>query len=126
MAKVVKKVPKKKGKDNSDKGIKVEVVKKNNLEKTEEVVKDTIGNSDREDEDEVSEKQIKHNMALVGMTKGYSYNMGNYESAKITCSIRVPCKNTDEDIMDEMNRISELLEEQLEFEANELLGDEEE
>lgn len=125
MAKVVKKVPKKKGKDNSAKGVRVEVLKKNNLEKTEEVVKDTLGNSDIRDEDEEAEEQIKYNRALIGMSKGYSYNMGNYESAKITCSIKVPCKNTDEDIMDEMNRISELLDEQLEFEANELLGEEE-
>lgn len=124
MAKVAKKIPKKKvvGKDNTSKGVKVSVVKKDNFEKTEEVIKDTIGDEDIE---EMEEEALKNNKALVGMSKGYSYNMGNYESARISCSIKVPCNNTDEDIMDEMNRISELLEEQLEFEANELLGEEE-
>lgn len=124
MAKVAKKLPKKKTstKDHSEEGVKVSVVKKDNFEKTEEVIKDTIG--DGEDEEELEEKLIKDNMALVGMSKGYSYNMGNYESARISCSLKVPCKNDDEAILDEYNRISELLDEQLEFESSELLGEE--
>lgn len=105
--------------DHSDEGVKVSVSRRDNYYKTEETVK---GDALQEDYDN-KENPMNKNQTMVGLSKGYSFNMGNFESAKISCWITVPCENNDEAIMDELARLSSLLDEQIEFEANELDGD---
>lgn len=102
--------------DHTEEGVKVSVIKRDNYTKSEEVVK---GEAIEEDFDG-KENPTRSSETIVGLSKGYSFNMGNFESAKISCWISIPCKNDDEEIMDTMARISSLLDEQIEFEANEL------
>ena len=102
--------------DHTDEGVKVSVIKRDNYTKSEEVVK---GEAVEEDFDG-KENPTRGSETIVGLSKGYSFNMGNFESAKISCWISTPCKNDDVAIMDEMERISRLLDEQIEFEASQL------
>lgn len=120
--KVRKVKPSVKAKDNTSKGVKVSVTKRNNATKEEECIKgEKLENSEGLKPEHFN---LNANQTSVGMSKGYSFNMGNYESAKVSCWINLPCENTDADIQDTLDRISGLLDEQLEFEANELDSEE--
>ena len=126
MSKEVKKTVRKrkpaKPVDHTEEGVKVSVVKRDNYSKTEELIKGEAIESD--DSMELNDVVPKEKEATVGLSKGYSFNMGNFESARINCWISVPCKNDDTEIMDTFARVSELLDEQIEFEANELDSEE--
>lgn len=56
----------------------------------------------------------------VGLNKGYTINLGNYESAKISCWITRICDDNDVSVMDTLGEISQLIDEQIEFEISEL------
>ena len=109
-----------KAKDNSDKDVKVSVeVDKREADgtKTTENVKGVVVDN-VEDLDPISE--IPDNTVVVGQSKGYTINLGNYESARINCWISKKTQDDEVSIMDTMAEISQLLDEQLEFEIEEL------
>lgn len=109
-----------KAKDNSDKDVKVSLeVDKRNADgtKTTENVKGVVVDN-VEDLDPISE--IPDNTVVVGQSKGYTINLGGYESARINCWISKKTKDDEVAIMNTMAEISQLLDEQLEFEIEEL------
>lgn len=115
--KLTKKVPK--GVDHSEESVEVsvEVTKREvNGERTTTQIKGAIS----EDEELNPTEKANEDLATVGLSKGITVNLGNYESARISCWISKPCKNDDKVMMDTMAEISTLLDEQLEFEVNEL------
>ena len=121
---MAKKVIKKKkplkadAKDNTSKGVKTTVTLKENDygKKTEYINK---GEHIEEQEEEILGEN-DNNLAVVKLSKVLTVNLGNYESAKIGCSITRKCKDTDEVIMQTFADVSTLLDEQIEFEVAEL------
>lgn len=63
---------------------------------------------------------LKAGTALVGCSKGYTINLGGYESARIQCWITKTSKDDETSIMQTFSDISEMLDNQLEFETSEL------
>lgn len=61
--------------------------------------------------------------ALVGLSKGCTINMGNYQSAKIDCWISRVCPDNEKDIMDNLADIGIMLDEQIEYESSKLNED---
>lgn len=106
-------------KDHSEEGVEVsvEVTKREaNGERKTTQVKGAV----TEDEELNVAQEQKPEIATVGLSKGMTINLGNYESARISCWISKPTKTDDKSIMDTMAEISTLLDEQLEFEISEL------
>lgn len=66
---------------------------------------------------------ISEDQAIVGLSKGCTRNMGNYESARIDVSLTVICKNNEVEIMNTLADISQKLDEQLEFEVSSLVNE---
>lgn len=58
--------------------------------------------------------------AIVGLSKGLTINLGGYESARINCWISKISNDDETSIMDSLVQISEMLDEQLQFEIDEL------
>lgn len=56
----------------------------------------------------------------VGLSKGLTINLGNYESARINCWISRTVKDDEKVVMDTLADISQLIDEQIEFEVNEI------
>ena len=56
------------------------------------------------------------NPAYVGVTVGYTKNLGNYESVKVNVSISVPVKPKESEIRKSFDNVSELCEELLKTE----------
>lgn len=109
-----------KAKDNSDKDVKVSVeVDKRDASgtKTTENLKGVVVDN-VEDLDPVN--PIPDNKVVVGQSKGYTINLGGYESARINCWISKHTNDDEVSIMNTMAEISQLLDEQLEFEIEEL------
>lgn len=63
---------------------------------------------------------LKEGRAMAGLSKGMTINLGNYESARINCWITRTCKDDDKAIMDNLAEISNMLDEQIQFEVEEL------
>ena len=59
----------------------------------------------------------------VGISKGYTVNLGNYESDRISCWMTKICDDNEIAIMDTLGEISQLIDEQIEFETAELKED---
>lgn len=109
-----------KAKDNTSEDVKVsvEVDKKDaSGAKTTENVKGVVVDN-VEDLDPIN--PIPENKVVVGQSKGYTINLGNYESARINCWISRQTNDDEVSIMNTMAEISQLLDEQLEFEIEEL------
>lgn len=109
-----------KAKDNTDKDVKVSVeVDKHDINggKTTENIKGVL--IDNVEELNPNES-IPENKVVVGQSKGYTVNLGNYESARINCWISKHTNDDEVSIMNTMAEISQLLDEQLEFEIGEL------
>jgi hypothetical protein len=58
--------------------------------------------------------------SIVGLSKGLTINLGNYESARVSCWISRVANDNEKDIMDNLVQISEMLDEQIQFEVDEL------
>jgi hypothetical protein len=56
--------------------------------------------------------------SLVGLSKGVTFNLGNYQSARIDCWISSTCE--EDACEEELQEISEMIDEQLEKEREEL------
>lgn len=109
-----------KAKDNTDKDVKVSVeVDKRDINggKTTENIKGVL--VDNVEELNPNES-IPENKVVVGQSKGYTINLGGYESARINCWISKHTQDDEVSIMNTMAEISQLLDEQLEFEIAEL------
>lgn len=77
------------------------------------------GNEVVKDEEEIQTTDIiefEEEPAVVEVTGSSTYNLGNYNSAKVGVSIRIPCDNTDEAIRETYNKCSDYV---LEFINNE-------
>lgn len=61
--------------------------------------------------------------AIVGLSKGLTVNLGNYESARVSCWISRVVNDNETEIMDNLVQISDMLDEQIQFEVDELTAD---
>ena len=119
MAKVKKKLNiKARSKNHKDVQTSVEVVK--NLGKG-----DTNTVSKKEHSPKVENRNTPTNMlregqCIVGLSKGITVNLGGYQSARIDCSLTRVARDDDRSIMDELIHISGILDEQLEYETDQL------
>lgn len=64
--------------------------------------------------------KLKAGEAEIGLSKGLTINLGGYESARVNCWISKVSKDTEVDIMAGMIEISEMIDEQIQFEVEEL------
>lgn len=76
--------------------------------------------SELEEENNTSQGMLQPNRMIVGLSKGITLNLGNYESAKISCWMSKNVPEEEKDIMNALNDISEMIDEQIQFEAEEL------
>jgi hypothetical protein len=108
-------------KDHTDDGVKVSVeeTKKNKAGVRETKIKKGAVVEDAE-LDSNPATQLPEGKAIVGLSKGLTINLGNYESARINCWISRTAKDDETEIMNNMAEISTMLDEQLEFEVDEL------
>jgi hypothetical protein len=63
---------------------------------------------------------ISEGTTAVGLCKGVTLSMGNYQSARIDCWITSPCKENDRSKQDMLSHNSALIDEQIEFETEQL------
>lgn len=68
---------------------------------------------------DIANKNVPHGTSIVGMSKGITKNMDNYESLRIDVWIAVPTE--DDDYSDKFEEISSLLDEVLDEEVSEYL-----
>lgn len=66
---------------------------------------------------------LQEGQSLVGLSKTIKKNLGNYESADICCWMTDVCGSSDREKLDTLAHISEIIDEQIEYELNELLED---
>lgn len=113
----MKKVVRKKvnGKDHSE--IEKEVSIEKNLGGGD---KESITLKERKPERSTPDIVFREGTAKVGLAKGMTVNLGNYSSARIDCSITRIVPDEDRAIMDELANLSVMLDEQIEFELEEL------
>lgn len=58
--------------------------------------------------------------AVVGLSKGLTINLQNYESARVNCWISKVSNDDEVSIMNTLAEISELIDEQIQFEVDEI------
>lgn len=122
MAKVRKKLNiKARSKNHKDVQTSVEVVK--NLGKGDTNTVSKKENSPKAENRNTPTNMLREGQCIVGLTKGVTINLGNYQSARIDCSITRVVEDSDNVIMDELINISELLDEQLSYESEQLQED---
>lgn len=63
---------------------------------------------------------IQEGKAIVGLSKGLTINLQNYESARINCWISRVSDDDEVSVMDTLVQISEMLDEQLQYEVDEI------
>lgn len=61
---------------------------------------------------------IQEGKAIVGLSKGLTINLQNYESARINCWISRVSDDDEVSVMDALVQISEMLDEQLQYEVD--------
>lgn len=88
-------------------------------------VKDTIKEEEYRAEESTTNRSNPANMlragqALVGLSKGVTLNLGSYQSARIDCWVSRVCNDSEKDIMDNLAEISVILDEQIEYESDQL------
>jgi hypothetical protein len=69
---------------------------------------------------------IKKGQTRVGLSKGCTLNMGNYQSAKIDCWIERVVEDDEVVVMDTLADISRILDEHIEYESSNLVEKQEE
>lgn len=75
---------------------------------------------DVESADMLEKEEKEESLVTVGFSKGYTINLGNYESARINCWVSKKVKDDERLVLDTMAEISSLIDEQLEYELDEL------
>lgn len=60
------------------------------------------------------------NKSLVGISKGLTLNLGSYQSARIDCWMLDMCDSDDKAKMDKLAEMSQMLDEQIEYECSEV------
>lgn len=58
--------------------------------------------------------------AIVGLSKGLTINLQNYESARVNCWISKVTNDDEVSVMDTLVQISEMIDEQLQYEVDEI------
>lgn len=113
---MAKKIPKKlKAKNNEE--VKSHVVK----EKREvDGSKTTVSEKGSEQYTENTVGALPEGKSTVGLSKGLTVNLGNYESARVNCWISRTVNEDEQTVMDNLVQISEMIDEQLQFEVDEL------
>lgn len=110
MAKKLKKL-----KSNNEVQTNVTLTKNNYGEKEEKTLKGV-----QTDNENPPISTLPEGKALVGLSKGVTVNLGNYESARINCWITKLSNENDNDIMNTFVELSNMLDEQIQFEVDEL------
>lgn len=64
---------------------------------------------------------LKQGQCIIGLSKGVTLNLGNYQSARIDCTLTRVVEDNEHVVMDELVNISEMLDEQLDYEAQQML-----
>ena len=64
---------------------------------------------------------IQEGKSIVGLSKGLTINLQNYESARINCWISKVTNDDEVSVMDTLVQISEMIDEQLQFEVDEIM-----
>ena len=63
---------------------------------------------------------IQEGKSIVGLSKGLTINLQNYESARVNCWISKVTNDDEVSVMDTLVQISEMIDEQLQFEVDEI------
>ena len=63
---------------------------------------------------------IQEGKSIVGLSKGLTINLQNYESARIDCWISKVTNDDEVSVMDTLVQISEMIDEQLQYEVDEI------
>lgn len=63
---------------------------------------------------------IQEGKSIVGLSKGLTINLQNYESARINCWISKVTNDDEVSVMDTLVQISEMIDEQLQYEVDEI------
>ena len=63
---------------------------------------------------------IQEGKAIVGLSKGLTINLQNYESARVNCWISKVTNDDEVSVMDTLVQISEMIDEQLQYEVDEI------
>lgn len=63
---------------------------------------------------------IQEGKSIVGLSKGLTINLQNYESARVNCWISKVTNDDEISVMDTLVQISEMIDEQLQFEVDEI------
>lgn len=96
------------------------VVEKNNYGDKEVVMEKGTDKQEPNEDSSNPALQLPVGYSTVGLSKGLTVNLGNYESARINCWISRTVKDEEKIVMDTLADISQLIDEQIEFEVNEL------
>lgn len=96
-----------------------EVKKAVTIEKSNYGVKETIAEKGTQEEPEASSaNRVPVGKAEVGLSKGITINLGNYESARINCWITRIVNDDDTEMMNSLAELSGLIDEQIQFEVD--------
>jgi hypothetical protein len=68
---------------------------------------------------------LKEDTTLVGLSKGTTINMGNYQSARIDCWVVRACRNDEDTVMKNLGDMSLLIDDQINYESEALKMDDE-
>lgn len=106
--------------NNSSENISVQIV--DNLSGTLKKKKGTYEDTkDKKNQDML----LDTNKVRVGLSKGVTINMGDFQSARIDVWISKVCDDNKVEIEETLNEISKIIDERIEYEANQLLTNEE-
>jgi hypothetical protein len=92
------------------------------VEKSNYGTKETIKEKGTESENDVNPAgALPEGKSTVGLSKGITINLGNYESARINCWISRTVNEDEKSVMDALADISTMIDEQIEFESQEII-----
>lgn len=79
------------------------------VKETDQGIEKTIKGRPMEIEDKLPYMVLPEGKTLVGLSKGVTVNLGNYQSARIDCWISSICDDNQESIQAKINEISNMI-----------------
>lgn len=79
------------------------------VKETDQGIERTIKGRPMEIEDKLPYMVLPEGKTLVGLSKGVTVNLGNYQSARIDCWISSICDDNQESIQAKINEISNMI-----------------
>lgn len=104
---------------NNDKIATKVVVEKKNYGETE-TLKDKEVKGEQERTDSGYNTYIPKGRRNIGLSKGLTINLGNYESARIDCFMSMSVEDTEDKVLDGLMKMSQEIDEQIMYEQEEL------